>query len=209
MAAAIRVVVADLAVGDVVHDSLPAALEWYVGEVGQEWLHGDSFDGFIIVGMWKRSEYGLELRGTAILIRDQTEIALWLTLRADPTRDRIAEGSCRLGIPDDDTGKLVRVPFGSSDAVRERALVFESAEEVSWMIEIDMEDGDVSGRRRTMRRCTVCQSLFFADSSVMTELCPECAHQLYDHARCDHEFRGDRCIVCFWDGTESEYVEPR
>ncbi len=212
VAAGVRAVVADLVVGETVRDplgDLVLALEYYAGELAEEWLYGDCFDGIIIVGIQKSSEFGLAIRGTGILISDQTEIAIWLDVRADPDSDRIVAGSCRLGIPDDDTGELVRVPFGAREALRERALVFEFAEDVSWMIEINIKESRISGRRRTVQGCTECQSLYFEDSSKMADLCPECAHQLYDHPRCNHEFRRDRCIACFWDGAVSDYLDSR
>ena len=55
--------------------------------------------------------------------------------------------------------------------------------------------------------CGECGSLFFKDSSPMEALCPECAHALYGYPNCYHVFQNGRCIYCYWDGSESEYVK--
>ena len=55
--------------------------------------------------------------------------------------------------------------------------------------------------------CCECASLFDARRSEMSELCPECAHLIYGYANCSHEFSGQRCVLCRWDGSRSEYTE--
>jgi hypothetical protein len=56
-------------------------------------------------------------------------------------------------------------------------------------------------------RCDECRSDYFAHFSYMAALCPECAHLLYGYPECVHEFVGDRCRLCFWDGSRSEYTK--
>ena len=55
--------------------------------------------------------------------------------------------------------------------------------------------------------CTECKSEYYAHTSKMTSLCPECAHVLYGYENCDHQFRDGRCIKCLWDGSVSEYIK--
>ena len=55
--------------------------------------------------------------------------------------------------------------------------------------------------------CDECGSLFFKGSSQMMGLCPECAHILYGYPNCAHHFRNGRCVNCYWDGSESEYIK--
>ena len=54
-------------------------------------------------------------------------------------------------------------------------------------------------------RCDECESLYCLGASGMRALCPECAHQLYGYANCEHEFENHRCRKCYWDGSVSEY----
>lgn len=61
---------------------------------------------------------------------------------------------------------------------------------------------------RESRRCDECGSDYFADSSRMARLCPECAHRLYGYPRCDHSFADGRCTKCGWDGSGSDYLRP-
>lgn len=55
--------------------------------------------------------------------------------------------------------------------------------------------------------CEECRSEFYAKSSLMTNLCPECAHILYDYENCDHEFIKQRCKKCYWNGNSSFYID--
>ena len=69
-------------------------------------------------------------------------------------------------------------------------------------------------RRGDLSDCDECGSDYFADSSKMAQLCPECSHHLYGHAQCAHAFVHQRCSQCGWDGSRSEYLgrvigEPR
>lgn len=59
----------------------------------------------------------------------------------------------------------------------------------------------------TTNTCDECGSEFYIDSSKMSALCPECAHQLYGYENCDHEFRDGRCIYCYWDGSRSDFTK--
>ena len=54
--------------------------------------------------------------------------------------------------------------------------------------------------------CDECGSQYFAGTSKMAALCPECAHILYGYDPCQHEFNGGRCTKCYWDGSVSDYV---
>lgn len=54
--------------------------------------------------------------------------------------------------------------------------------------------------------CDECGSTYVATSSVMTALCPECAHHLYGYAACRHRMVAGRCEICGWDGSVSDYV---
>jgi predicted RNA-binding Zn-ribbon protein involved in translation (DUF1610 family) len=59
---------------------------------------------------------------------------------------------------------------------------------------------------REMRQCEECCSKYFASASLMSRLCPECAHWLYRYPRCAHEFVRGCCSMCGWDGSVSEYL---
>jgi predicted RNA-binding Zn-ribbon protein involved in translation (DUF1610 family) len=54
--------------------------------------------------------------------------------------------------------------------------------------------------------CDECGSDYFADSSPMSQLCPECSHWLYGYALCVHKFTEGRCSKCGWDGSVSSYL---
>ncbi|WP_410497046.1 hypothetical protein [Cellulosilyticum sp. ST5] len=55
--------------------------------------------------------------------------------------------------------------------------------------------------------CDECGSEYFKDTSTMTFICPECSHILYGYHNCNHIFKNERCINCFWDGSRSEYIK--
>ena len=59
---------------------------------------------------------------------------------------------------------------------------------------------------RNLGTCDECGSLYFADSSAMSSLCPQCATSLYGHAPCVHTFANGRCRKCHWDGTVSAFL---
>ncbi len=59
---------------------------------------------------------------------------------------------------------------------------------------------------RDVQRCDECGSDYFAVTSQMSKLCPECAHRLYGYAPCVHEIVLGRCTRCGWDGSVSAYV---
>ena len=56
-------------------------------------------------------------------------------------------------------------------------------------------------------RCDECGSLYYPSSSKMKSLCPECASILYGYPNCKHVFENGRCINCYWDGSQSEFVK--
>lgn len=57
--------------------------------------------------------------------------------------------------------------------------------------------------------CDECGSTYYANSSSMRSICPECAHVLYGYPPCEHIFVNKRCQKCHWDGTHSTYVKSR
>jgi hypothetical protein len=42
----------------------------------------------------------------------------------------------------------------------------------------------------------------------MSELCPQCAHDLYGYEACNHSFVNGRCIRCHWDGSGTGFLRP-
>jgi hypothetical protein len=60
---------------------------------------------------------------------------------------------------------------------------------------------------RATKSCAECRSYFFAGSSQMNGLCPECAHLLYGYDPCIHSFVAGRCSKCYWDGSVSAYCK--
>ena len=46
--------------------------------------------------------------------------------------------------------------------------------------------------QREVRRWDECGSDYFAASSYIARLCPECGHRLYTHQPCGHGFAGGR-----------------
>ena len=60
--------------------------------------------------------------------------------------------------------------------------------------------------KREIKKCDECESEFFADSSEMIKLCPNCSHNLYGYKNCDHNFSNGRCSKCYWNGAHSDYV---
>ena len=59
---------------------------------------------------------------------------------------------------------------------------------------------------RETKCCDECESEYFAETSQMAKLCPECAHRLYGYPPCDHVFHVGRCSKCGGDGSVSEYL---
>ena len=57
--------------------------------------------------------------------------------------------------------------------------------------------------------CNECGSTYYADTSPMRSLCPECAHILYGYPSCKHIFVNKRCQKCHWDGSHSAYAKSR
>lgn len=55
--------------------------------------------------------------------------------------------------------------------------------------------------------CSECNSEYYAISSEMSSLCPECSHKLYGYKNCEHSFLHNRCIKCYWDGSLSDYLK--
>ena len=62
---------------------------------------------------------------------------------------------------------------------------------------------------REIKECDECKSLYYADTSGMQSLCPECAHYLYEYDNCEHHFENGSCIKCHWDGNASEYIKSK
>jgi hypothetical protein len=61
--------------------------------------------------------------------------------------------------------------------------------------------------KKPLSNCAECESDYFTDRSEMAGLCPECAHKLYGYKNCEHVFENGRCLKCYWDGAESEYLK--
>ena len=59
---------------------------------------------------------------------------------------------------------------------------------------------------REMLCCDECCGDYFAGSSQMLQLCPECAHYLYGYPLCNHLFVDQRCTKCGWNGSRSKYI---
>jgi len=66
---------------------------------------------------------------------------------------------------------------------------------------------DISLSNGNINICDECSSQYYSDTSEMSKLCPECSHILYGCRNCMHEFENGRCIKCFWNGEESEYIQ--
>lgn len=60
---------------------------------------------------------------------------------------------------------------------------------------------------KEINRCEECGSEYYAASSLMKSLCPECAHALYGYPNCSHVFDNGRCILCYWDGSRTKFTE--
>lgn len=58
-----------------------------------------------------------------------------------------------------------------------------------------------------IKTCDECESEYYAHTSRMVNLCAECAHVLYGHENCMHEFKEGRCIKCFWNGKSSKFIQ--
>ena len=54
--------------------------------------------------------------------------------------------------------------------------------------------------------CDECGSEYLKSTSKMIGLCPECSHILYGNENCNHKFKNGRCVLCFWDGSRSNYI---
>jgi hypothetical protein len=62
-------------------------------------------------------------------------------------------------------------------------------------------------RKSNSKCCDECESEYFAGSSAMAQLCPECAHRLYDYPACSHVMIDGRCTTCGWNGSRSRFLE--
>ena len=55
--------------------------------------------------------------------------------------------------------------------------------------------------------CDECQSQYYKNTSKMMALCPECSYILYQHQNCEHQFQNGRCLYCYWNGNQSDYIQ--
>lgn len=55
--------------------------------------------------------------------------------------------------------------------------------------------------------CDECESEFYKSASKMKGLCPECAHVLYGYPKCNHVFKNGKCVYCYWEGKQSDYIK--
>lgn len=60
--------------------------------------------------------------------------------------------------------------------------------------------------RPPIQLCDECGGDYFTASSLMWQLCPECAHYLYGYPLCEHTFVDQKCSKCGWSGTRSKYI---
>jgi hypothetical protein len=60
---------------------------------------------------------------------------------------------------------------------------------------------------RDIKFCDECSSEYFADTSEMLSLCPDCSHHLYGYVNCEHNIVNGRCKKCYWNGKSSEYIK--
>ena len=60
---------------------------------------------------------------------------------------------------------------------------------------------------REIRKCAECESDYYADSSQMLELCVECSHYLYGYLNCIHQMEKGRCVLCYWDGSSTVFID--
>lgn len=63
--------------------------------------------------------------------------------------------------------------------------------------------------RLLTKACDECGSLYFADSSQMCAMCPECSTVIFGYDPCIHVFQDGRCSLCYWDGSASKYIKGR
>ena len=54
--------------------------------------------------------------------------------------------------------------------------------------------------------CDECTSKYYANSSKMASLCPNCTHYLYAYENCLHKMEDNKCKICGWDGTISPFI---
>ncbi|WMX13175.1 hypothetical protein [Aureispira sp. CCB-E] len=62
---------------------------------------------------------------------------------------------------------------------------------------------------KEIKTCNECNGEFYSKSSQMAGLCPECSHYLYGYENCVHIFKKERCIHCYWDGKNSEFINKK
>ena len=43
--------------------------------------------------------------------------------------------------------------------------------------------------KREIKICSECEGEYYAGSSKMMELCPDCSHYLYGYQNCKHDFK--------------------
>lgn len=55
---------------------------------------------------------------------------------------------------------------------------------------------DAPAMTAATKTCDECGSPFYAPSSRMDGLCPECAHHLYGYPNCSHVFVNESCELC-------------
>ena len=67
----------------------------------------------------------------------------------------------------------------------------------------------VDGKSDMDPTCDECGSRFYASSSPMVSLCPECARRTYGTPPCPHVMVNDRCRICGWDGSVSDYIKAK
>ena len=63
--------------------------------------------------------------------------------------------------------------------------------------------------KKELNICIECESEYFKNSSKMKELCPNCAHKLYNYPNCEHKFENKKCSKCGWNGETSDFLKTQ
>ena len=65
---------------------------------------------------------------------------------------------------------------------------------------------DWQKNEKDIKSCDECASEYYANTSNMSSLCPDCSHHLYGYPNCEHNFANGRCTKCYWHGESTDYI---